>query len=52
MFDVSVPEYINYGGLGYVIGHEITHAFDDVGKEAESKDPVLRSEYPEVLWLS
>nr|XP_023014776.1 endothelin-converting enzyme homolog isoform X2 [Leptinotarsa decemlineata] len=32
-YDPSFPPSLNYGGMGVVMGHELTHGFDDQGRQ-------------------
>jgi len=36
-FGSANPEYLNYGGIGVIVGHELTHGFDNNGRQYDAR---------------
>lgn len=48
-YNYTADDAVNYGGIGAVIGHEISHAFDDQGAQFDSDGNLINWWTPEDL---
>ncbi|MGA2832894.1 MAG: M13 family metallopeptidase [Terracidiphilus sp.] len=46
-FDFTVDPAVNFGGIGVVIGHEMTHGFDDEGSKYDGRGNLREWQTPE-----
>jgi putative endopeptidase len=46
-FDGVADPGVNFGGIGVVVGHELTHGFDDLGSEFDEKGNVHEWQTPD-----
>lgn len=45
-FDVDRPMYLNYGVIGSIIGHELSHGFGDMGSKFD------KDGYENIIWTN
>lgn len=43
LFSNDRPNYMNFGAIGFIIGHEITHGFDDQGRQFDKNGKIITS---------
>ncbi|XP_058798010.1 neprilysin-2-like [Phymastichus coffea] len=46
-FTKDRPKYMNYGAVGFVMGHEMTHGFDDQGRQFDKEGNLIEWWEPE-----
>lgn len=46
-FDGAADPAVNFGGIGAVVGHELTHGFDDLGSKFDAKGNVREWQTPD-----
>jgi endothelin-converting enzyme/putative endopeptidase len=51
-FDRSFPAPMNFGAIGMVMGHELTHGFDDQGRKFDKAGKLVEWWAPEVSGAS
>ena len=49
-YDVNYPRSLNFGAMGVVMGHELTHAFDDQGREYDKEGNLHQWWRNKTLW--
>ena len=49
-YDLNYPKSLNFGAMGVVMGHELTHAFDDQGRDYDKEGNLHRWWRDDTIW--